>query len=166
MIAKAPLSKKLWPFVLVLRRPPVGAIMASGSFGEENGHFVPREGHSECGALDEDAPSTSDKDMLRAILPFELFICKHLEFECNLDAENTQIVLVSNCKHEFSYYNGLYGTNSLSGCRLRYVRPNHVSTKNEVAWVPRRASRGPIHMSCGVKLLKQFPEEYPYKDDE
>ncbi|KAH7546645.1 hypothetical protein FEM48_Zijuj01G0223400 [Ziziphus jujuba var. spinosa] len=49
---------------------------------------------------------------------------------------------------------------------IRYLlRQNVVSMKTEVTWL-RDMLRGDDAFELQVKLLKQVPEEYPYKDDE
>ena len=46
-----------------------------------------------------------------------------------------------------------------------YIHNTQVSMKAEVTWL-RDALRGDDVFELQVKLLKQVPEEYPYKDDE
>lgn len=43
--------------------------------------------------------------------------------------------------------------------------PHQVSMKTEVTWI-RDVLRGDDAFELQVKLVKQVPEEYPYKDDE
>ncbi|KAK7833877.1 trafficking protein particle complex subunit 3 [Quercus suber] len=58
---------------------------------------------------------------------------------------------------------GLYYCNVLSGVIRGALEM--VSMKTEVTWV-RDMLRGDDAFELQVKLLKQVPEEYPYKDDE
>ncbi|KAA8526943.1 hypothetical protein F0562_008828 [Nyssa sinensis] len=58
---------------------------------------------------------------------------------------------------------GLYYCNILSGVIRGALEM--VSMKTEVTWV-RDVLRGDDAFELQVKLLKQVPEEYPYKDDE
>ena len=46
-----------------------------------------------------------------------------------------------------------------------YIYTTQVSMKAEVTWL-RDTLRGDDVFELQVKLLKQVPEEYPYKDDE
>ncbi|RVW40323.1 Trafficking protein particle complex subunit 3 [Vitis vinifera] len=58
---------------------------------------------------------------------------------------------------------GLYYCNILSGVVRGALEM--VSMKTEVTWI-RDMLRGDDAYELQVKLLKQVPEEYPYKDDE
>ncbi|PNY17432.1 trafficking protein particle complex subunit 3-like protein [Trifolium pratense] len=87
----------------------------------------------------------------------------------NWDAEGTccSIVLEDNPLVDFvelpDNYQGLYYCNILSGVIRGAL--DMVSMKAEVTWL-RDALRGDDVFELQVKLLKQVPEEYPYKDDE
>lgn len=87
----------------------------------------------------------------------------------NWDAEGTtcSIILEDNPLVDFvelpDNYQGLYYCNILSGVIRGAL--DMVSMKAEVTWL-RDALRGDDVFELQVKLLKQVPEEYPYKDDE
>ncbi|KAL5972760.1 hypothetical protein ACLOJK_039566 [Asimina triloba] len=79
---------------------------------------------------------------------------------CNLVLEDNPLVdfveLPDTCQ-------GLYYCNILSGVIRGALEM--VSMKTEVTWV-RDMLRGDDAYELRVKLLKQVPEEYPYKDDD
>ncbi|KAL5055138.1 hypothetical protein RYX36_035820 [Vicia faba] len=87
----------------------------------------------------------------------------------NWDAEGTccSIVLEDNPLVDFvelpENYQGLYYCDILSGVVRGAL--DMVSMKAEVTWL-RDALRGDDVFELQVKLLKQVPEEYSYKDDE
>ncbi|KAB5521642.1 hypothetical protein OIU85_002618 [Salix viminalis] len=87
----------------------------------------------------------------------------------NWDADGTccSIVLEDNPLVDFvelpDTCQGLYYCNILSGVVRGALEM--VSMKTEVTWV-RDMLRGDDAFELQVKLLKQVPEEYPYKDDE
>ncbi|KAK1284795.1 hypothetical protein QJS10_CPB21g00867 [Acorus calamus] len=87
----------------------------------------------------------------------------------NWDADGTScsLVLEENPLVDFvelpDMYQGLHYCNILSG--LIRGALEMVSMKTEVTWV-RDMLRGDDAYELRVKLLKQVPEEYPYKDDE
>ncbi|XP_024627990.1 trafficking protein particle complex subunit 3 isoform X2 [Medicago truncatula] len=87
----------------------------------------------------------------------------------NWNAEGTccSIVLEDNPLVDFvelpDTYQGLHYCNILSGVIRGAL--DMVSMKAEVTWL-RDALRGDDVFELQVKLLKQVPEEYPYKDDE
>ncbi|KAE8125627.1 hypothetical protein FH972_020410 [Carpinus fangiana] len=87
----------------------------------------------------------------------------------NWDADGTccSIVLEDNPLVDFvelpDTCQGLYYCNILSGVIRGALEM--VSMKTEVTWV-RDMLRGDDAFELQVKLLKQVPEEYPYKDDE
>ncbi|XP_061341787.1 uncharacterized protein LOC133288108 [Gastrolobium bilobum] len=87
----------------------------------------------------------------------------------NWDADGTScsIVLEDNPLVDFvelpDTYQGLYYCNILSGVIRGALEM--VSMKTEVSWV-RDMLHGDDVFELQVKLLKQVPEEYPYKDDE
>ncbi|KAF7822866.1 trafficking protein particle complex subunit 3 [Senna tora] len=87
----------------------------------------------------------------------------------NWDADGTccSIVLEDNPLVDFvelpDTCQGLYYCNILSGVVRGALEM--VSMKTEVTWV-RDMLRGDDVFELQVKLLKQVPEEYPYKDDE
>ncbi|XP_071905357.1 uncharacterized protein [Coffea arabica] len=103
----------------------------------------------------------------------------------NWDAEGTtcSLVLEDNPLVDFvelpDTCQGLYYCNVLSGVirgalemvssylngRLGLSVDNLVSMKTEVTWI-RDMLRGDDAFEMQVKLVKQVPEEYPYKDDE
>ncbi|XP_011095333.1 trafficking protein particle complex subunit 3 isoform X2 [Sesamum indicum] len=87
----------------------------------------------------------------------------------NWDAEGTtcSIILEDNPLVDFvelpDTCQGLYYCNILSGVIRGALEM--VSMKTEVTWL-RDMLRGDDVFELQVKLLKQVPEEYPYKDDE
>ncbi|RZC65588.1 hypothetical protein C5167_009278 [Papaver somniferum] len=87
----------------------------------------------------------------------------------NWDADGTScsLVLEDNPLVDFvelpDTCQGLYYCNVLSGVIRGALEM--VSMKTEVTWV-RDMLRGDDAYELQVKLLKQVPEEYPYKDDE
>ncbi|XP_061344883.1 uncharacterized protein LOC133290787 isoform X1 [Gastrolobium bilobum] len=87
----------------------------------------------------------------------------------NWDADGTccSIVLEDNPLVDFvelpDTCQGLYYCNILSGVIRGAL--DMVSMKTEVTWI-RDVLRGDDVFELQVKLLKQVPEEYPYKDDE
>ncbi|KAG6538456.1 hypothetical protein ZIOFF_003578 [Zingiber officinale] len=90
----------------------------------------------------------------------------------NWDAEGTSfsLVLEDNPLVDFvelpDTFQGLHYCNILSGViRGALEMVCNVSMKTEVTWV-RDMLHGDDAYELRVKLLKQIPEEYPYKDDE
>ncbi|TXG67390.1 hypothetical protein EZV62_008665 [Acer yangbiense] len=87
----------------------------------------------------------------------------------NWDADGTccNIILEDNPLADFvelpDTCQGLYYCNILSGVIRGALEM--VSMKTEVTWL-RDVLRGDDAYELQVKLLKQVPEEYPYKDDE
>lgn len=87
----------------------------------------------------------------------------------NWDAEGTtcSLVLEDNPLVDFvelpDTCQGLHYCNILSGVIRGALEM--VSMKTEITWV-RDMLRGDDAYELQVKLLKQVPEEYPYKDDE
>ncbi|KAI7993262.1 Trafficking protein particle complex subunit 3 [Camellia lanceoleosa] len=87
----------------------------------------------------------------------------------NLDADGTccSLILEDNPLVDFvelpDTCQGLYYCNILSGIIRGALEM--VSMKTEVTWL-RDMLRGDDAFELQVKLLKQIPEEYPYKDDE
>ncbi|BBH01927.1 Transport protein particle component [Prunus dulcis] len=87
----------------------------------------------------------------------------------NWDADGTccSIVLEDNPLVDFvelpDTCQGLYYCNILSGVVRGALEM--VSMKTEISWI-RDMLRGDDAFELQVKLLKQVPEEYPYKDDE
>ncbi|MBA0558214.1 hypothetical protein Goshw_025666 [Gossypium schwendimanii] len=87
----------------------------------------------------------------------------------NWDADGTccSIVLEDNPLVDFvelpDTCQGLYYCNILSGVIRGALEM--VAMKTEVTWI-RDMLRGDDAYELQVKLLKQVPEEYPYKDDE
>ncbi|RXH82961.1 hypothetical protein DVH24_003459 [Malus domestica] len=87
----------------------------------------------------------------------------------NWDADGTccSIVLEDNPLVDFvelpDTCQGLYYCNILSGVVRGALEM--VSMKTEISWI-RDMLRGDDAFELQVKLLKQIPEEYPYKDDE
>ncbi|KAM6594775.1 hypothetical protein CsatA_002478 [Cannabis sativa] len=79
---------------------------------------------------------------------------------CSIVLEDNPLVdfveLPDNCQ-------GLYYCNILSGVIRGALEM--VSMKTEITWA-RDMLRGDDAFELQVKLIKQVPEEYPYKDDE